>query len=271
MTATKAFDLALFVPVPANSGDGVVVDVPGPPFTTKFAPLVVGAKPGVVVGAQIFARAPSAGAGAQFVCQDNTGAAKGQFYWDATTPAIRMFNAAAGSSAYLDGTGLFGTTGAILAATGYRCKGGASGGVRGNMFNIDFVSPNASLWVDTTNMGVFSFTSDYRVKKDVTPLPSMWERAKALKPISYTHQDYTPPNAPLKDDGGPADPLIVADDVERWGFIAHELQETLIESAATGVKDQPDAIQSPNPWTVIATLAKALQEAMTRIEALEAA
>jgi hypothetical protein len=48
---TKAFDLALFVPAPVNLGDGVVVDVLGPPFTTKFAPLVVGAKPGVTVGA----------------------------------------------------------------------------------------------------------------------------------------------------------------------------------------------------------------------------
>jgi len=47
---TKAFDLALFVPNPTNSGDGVVVDVLGPPYTTKFAPLVVGSKPGVTVG-----------------------------------------------------------------------------------------------------------------------------------------------------------------------------------------------------------------------------
>jgi hypothetical protein len=30
-------------------------------------------------------------------------------------------------------------------------------------------------------------------------------------------------------------------------------------------------IQAPNPWTVIAALTKALQEAMARIEALEAA
>jgi hypothetical protein len=53
MTATRAFDLALFVPTPVNSGDGVVVDVPGPPFTTKFAPLVTGSKSGVVVGASM--------------------------------------------------------------------------------------------------------------------------------------------------------------------------------------------------------------------------
>lgn len=47
---TKAFELALFVPNPVNSGDGVVVDVLGPPYTTKFAPLVTGSGPGIVVG-----------------------------------------------------------------------------------------------------------------------------------------------------------------------------------------------------------------------------
>jgi hypothetical protein len=47
---TKAFDLALFVPVPANLNDGVVVSSVGPPFATTFKPLVVGAKSGVIVG-----------------------------------------------------------------------------------------------------------------------------------------------------------------------------------------------------------------------------
>ena len=47
---TKAFDLALFVPVPANVNDGVVVSALGPPFATQFKPLVVGSKPGVTVG-----------------------------------------------------------------------------------------------------------------------------------------------------------------------------------------------------------------------------
>jgi hypothetical protein len=41
-------------------------------------------------------------------------------------------------------------------------------------------------------------------------------------------------------------------------------------TGATGYKDAPDVVQSPNPWTVIAALTKGLQEAMARIEALEA-
>jgi hypothetical protein len=64
--------------------------------------------------------------------------------------------------------------------------------------------------------------------------------------------------------------MFVDDANERWGFLAHELQETTIATAATGVKDSPDTIQSPNPFTLIAALTKALQEAMTRIEQLEA-
>jgi len=65
--------------------------------------------------------------------------------------------------------------------------------------------------------------------------------------------------------------MIAADDLERWGFIAHELQETMTRSAASGYKDVPNEIQSPNPWTMLAAVTKALQEAMARIEALEGA
>lgn len=87
------------------------------------------------------------------------------------------------------------------------------------------------------------------------PLHSTWETVKNLKPISYTQKDFGDTHK--------------ADDIERWGFIAHELQETLVESAASGVKDQENCIQAPNPFTIIAALTKALQEAMQRIEELE--
>lgn len=53
VSATRAFDLALFVPVPANVNDGVVVSALGPPFATQFKPLVVGSQPGVTVGASM--------------------------------------------------------------------------------------------------------------------------------------------------------------------------------------------------------------------------
>ena len=172
-----------------------------------------------------------------------------------------LTGAMAGTSAVFSST---------LTALSHSTRAGTAAGAQATGFNIDWESPAAILWINNVNVGTLAFTSDYRIKKDVTPLPSMWERAKALRPVSYTHQDYTPPNTPAKEDGSAPDPIIIGDDVERWGFIAHELQETLIGDAATGAKDQADCIQSPNVMTVVATLTKALQEAITRIETLEA-
>jgi len=111
----------------------------------------------------------------------------------------------------------------------------------------------------------------------VLDLPSMWDVVKGLRPIKYTQADFTPPaqleaNEKRKAEGQAVaeGPMFRADNIERWGFIAHELQETLIPSASTGVKDSPDHVQSPNPFTVIAALTKALQETMARVEQLEA-
>jgi len=162
-------------------------------------------------------------------------------------------------------------------ARGYRAKPGMDGAVRANHFNID-VTSGTQMWIDTTNLGTITVTSDYRIKKDVTDLASTWDTVKALRPIKYTQAQFSPPShveyvTSLMTKEGSVAPgdLYEADDIERWGFIAHELQETLVPSAATGVKDSPDTVQSPNPFTLIAALTKALQEAMARIEALEAA
>jgi uncharacterized protein YciI len=105
----------------------------------------------------------------------------------------------------------------------------------------------------------------------------MWDTVKKLRPIKYTQAEFSPPShldhiTKMQAEGTPVaeGPLFPANDIEQWGFLAHEMQQTTVMSAATGEKDSPDTIQSPNPWTIIAALTKALQEAMTRIEALEA-
>jgi Chaperone of endosialidase/Collagen triple helix repeat (20 copies) len=108
--------------------------------------------------------------------------------------------------------------------------------------------------------------SDYRSKRDIKPLPSMWEKVKSLGPISYRTQDVE-----LVNHMKGAKPFVTkGDDKQHWGFIAHELQEQLIETAAHGRKDQPDYLQAPTMLPIVAALTKALQEAMERIEALEA-
>jgi len=124
------------------------------------------------------------------------------------------------------------------------------------------------LYVDKTGLGTITIASDYRIKKDVIELPSTWETVKALRPIKYTQAEFNPPSA-VKRTGKDYAPMFVADNKERWGFIAHELQETMIEDAATAYKDAPSDVQSPNPWTIIAALTKTVQELQARVEQIE--
>jgi hypothetical protein len=162
----------------------------------------------------------------------------------------------------------------------HRCKNGVSiaGGSYGsNWFNMLWDGTKMILFVDNTNLGQIGASSDYRIKKDVADLPSTWDRVKALRPISYTQAEFTPPmseetanaqsDAPETSEVKP--PIFAADDIERWGFIAHELQDTLLGTAASGHKDMEDGVQGLNWGPIVAALTKALQEAMARIEALE--
>lgn len=162
-------------------------------------------------------------------------------------------------------TGVLVVSNYITSNQGYMCQPGMGGAKAGSLFNINWVGV-ANFYIDSTFIGQMSFVSDYRIKRDVAPLASMWDTVLALRPVSYRHRDYTPANMTRTAEQGA---FIPSDDVERWGFIAHELQETLIPDAATGKKDQADCIQSPNVWAVVASLTRALQEAMARIEALE--
>jgi hypothetical protein len=150
---------------------------------------------------------------------------------------------------------------------GFRCKTGDANNILSNYFNFGWSGGNVTAYIDNTFVGGLQVVSDYRIKKDIVALPDMWETVKGLRPIKYTQANFTPESEADKYKSG--DYFIIADDIERWGFIAHELQETLTPTAATGEKDMPNGIQSPNPWTVIAALTRALQEAMERIEALE--
>lgn len=180
------------------------------------------------------------------------------------------------------------TSGQVSAGAGIFCKPGLSGAYTANCHNFNWTTV-IEAWIDNSKIGNISMVSDYRVKKDVAELPSMWDTVKALRPIKYTHKDFSPPShiqyvaeQLAKEDervkNEPAavrniidtGPLIKGSDDEHWGFIAHELQETMIPTAASGIKDAENELQSPNQFALIAALTKALQEAMTRIEALEA-
>jgi hypothetical protein len=219
-------------------------------------------------GGNIYARAAGSG-NPVFWMLNNAGVAMGNFFWIASSNQVGFNNLSStpNSGCYIDGAGTFNIAGVtvptngIVNAQGYIGRQGV-GGATGQTNNFYWTSTALQVWIGNVNAGLLTPTSDYRIKKDVQLLGSMWEAVKALNPISYTFKDWTPE--------GETQPFVVGSDVEHWGFLAHELQETLLPSAASGEKDAVNELQSPNPMTLIATLTRALQEAMERIEALEA-
>jgi hypothetical protein len=184
--------------------------------------------------------------------------------------AFRLYTAGYGNAIYINGAGDFSAKNIssnthIHSTNGYRCRPGQSD--PGYTFSIDW--PGGWFYIGGTAVGQLAFQSDYRIKKDIQPLKSMWEQVRKLNPISYTPKEYTPPSlaATAKSEGKP---FVVETNIEHWGFIAHELQETLLPTTANGRKDDPDVVQSLAWPPLVAALTKALQEAMARIEALEA-
>jgi hypothetical protein len=102
----------------------------------------------------------------------------------------------------------------------------------------------------------YNTTSDYRLKENIAPLANAVSRVKQLAPKNFTWK---------------SNPSLGT--VE--GFIAHELQ-AVVPDAVFGEKDALDQDGKPKYQGVdssmlVALLTAALQEAITRIEALEAA
>jgi hypothetical protein len=114
----------------------------------------------------------------------------------------------------------------------------------------------AQFFRDTTQVGNISVTttatayntsSDYRLKEDVQPMVGSVDRLMALKPVNFA----------WKVDGSRVD-----------GFLAHEAQE-VVPQAVTGEKDGEE-MQAIDHSKLVPLLTAALQEALTKIEALEA-
>ena len=110
----------------------------------------------------------------------------------------------------------------------------------------------------TTLIGVNGINSDYRIKKDITTLiePAL-DKVKNLRPVNFKFKD----NAELNFFGK-------EDNINRVGFIAHEIAE-VIPSAVQGNKDDLNKIQTINVDAVLSVLTKGLQEAISKIEILE--
>ena len=131
----------------------------------------------------------------------------------------------------------------------------ASATTSGNLYNFYWTGSALKAWVDETDQGAVSITSsDYRIKKNITTQTELGiDKIKQLRPVNYEYTDY----GVFKGDG-----------IAREGFVAHEVSE-IIPSAVNDEKDG-DAIQSLNLDAIVSVLTKALQEAVAKIETLEA-
>ncbi|AET72513.1 hypothetical protein SXGG_00013 [Synechococcus phage S-CBP42] len=106
----------------------------------------------------------------------------------------------------------------------------------------------------TTSATAYNTSSDYRLKENVVPLTGAVDRLKQL---------------PVRRFNFIADPDTTVD-----GFIAHEAQ-AVVPECVTGAKDEVDADGNPvyqgiDQSKLVPLLTAALQEAMERIEVLEA-
>jgi hypothetical protein len=111
----------------------------------------------------------------------------------------------------------------------------------------------ATVSTDGTTI-TYGTSSDYRLKTNVTPLTDSTAKVKALKPCSYN--------------------WVSAPTLQGEGFLAHELA-SVVPQAVVGEKDAlyPDGsmkVQQVDLSYVVPLLTAALQEALARIEALEA-
>ena len=121
---------------------------------------------------------------------------------------------------------------------------------------IAFFNPNGGIGTIKTSGSSTSYntSSDYRLKENVVPLIGVADRLKKLKPSKFN--------------------FIADPDTTVEGFLAHEVQ-AVVPECATGTKDEVDDQGNPvyqgiDQSKLVPLLTAALQEALTRIEALEA-
>lgn len=154
-------------------------------------------------------------------------------------------------------TGITFNTDGTINCYGIQGRQGTSGASAGSRVNLWWTGAAMQAWVDTTNLGTFTITSDYRIKRGIRTMemPAL-ERIAALRPVLYQYADNEQFNHK-------------AEDREREGFIAHELAE-VIPSAVEGEKDAPNQIQSLRIDALVAVLVKAVQEQQEQINELRA-
>lgn len=187
-----------------------------------------------------------------------------RFYYNAQNPAVYIpeyagQNARVGINLDVQPDDALHVNG-ITRALGYRTRSGLNGTYSNNTFNLEWTGAQTNLWIDVTNLGAISTTSDRRLKDAIAPMSSpALERVLALKPVSFRYRDT-------------GEQLFSGSPFMYEGFIADELQE-VIPSAVNGEKDALTAEGTIQPQTlnmapIVSVLTKAVQEQQALIQQL---
>jgi hypothetical protein len=120
--------------------------------------------------------------------------------------------------------------------------------------NLVFANDGVQVGSVTTSGSAtgYNTSSDYRLKTDAQPMTGSSARVQALNPVNFAW---------------------IADGTRVDGFLAHEAQ-AVVPEAVTGTKDAVDADGNPeyqgiDQSKLVPLLTAALQEALTKIDALE--
>jgi hypothetical protein len=177
----------------------------------------------------------------------------------ASSPTERM-RIAANGTVYINRTSAVGGFGSYLNITH---SGGAWYGIM--LQNDSTNNSNAVSFINASNVEVgkievtssatsYVTTSDYRLKENISPLTGAIDRVNQLKAHRFN--------------------FLAAPDKTVDGFIAHEAQ-AVVPECVTGTKDEVDDDGNPvyqgiDQSKLVPLLTAALQEALTKIETLEA-
>ena len=183
----------------------------------------------------------------------------------ASTPTQRLVIKNNGLFGFFDGTPTFGfgdtagfqvsSSGAILAnVESERCAFFNRRSTDGSVVDFTRSAVTVGSISVTTTATAYNTSSDYRLKENVTPVSDGITRLQQLKPSRFN--------------------FITDADKTVDGFIAHEVQ-TVVPEAVTGKKDAVDAdgkpvMQGIDQSKLVPLLTAALQEAVAKIESLEA-
>lgn len=142
----------------------------------------------------------------------------------------------------------------LTAATSFECRTGQTGSWSADGFNLFWTGSATQLWINSTNTGTITVTSDYRIKKNVQDLVGGMDTVRKLRPITYEVTDID---------------IFKADGVTYRGFLAHEAQAA-VPTMATGSKDAVDlkgkpVFQTLVPWEALPDMVLALQQLDARL------